>query len=162
MAEFETTPNYGLKIFGDDQTTLTFKEFRQMLAGANTDNTTITEQSNMQKIDTVLKQCSVAIDINRISSRNYTEEQIAAFKTLNDELIKAVEDGSLIIGGDNGKAMEFRDGTQISYLSDGVFTVNGVEVDYIRIVDYILKHNLSNGHLQISFKPKLKSIGGVV
>lgn len=154
MAEFETTQNYGLKLFGDDQTSLTFQEFRQIMAGANSDNSLITDPSNMQKIDTVLKQCSVAIDNNLSSSKNYTEEQIAAFKILNDELIKSVNDENIIIGGENGKPIEFRDGSQISYLSDGVFLVNGVEVNYIRIVDYILKYNTSNGHLQISFKPK--------
>lgn len=159
MAEFETTQNYGLSIFSDDQTNLTFKEFRQMIAGANTTDSTITELSNMQKIDNLLKQCSVAIDNNLISAKNYTEEQIAAFKTLNDELIKSISDGNLIIGGENGKPIEFRDGTQISYLSDGVFVVNGVEVNYIRIVDYILKYNSSNKHLQISYKPKVT--GGV-
>lgn len=159
MAEFETTQNYGLKLFGDDQTSLTFKEFRQIMAGANSDSTVVTELSNMQKVDNVLKQCATAIDNNLISSKNYTEEQIAAFKLLNDELIKATEDGNLVIGGENGTPIRFNDGAQISYLSDGVFSVNGIEVDYIRIVDYILKYNPTNGHLQISFKPKAN--GGV-
>lgn len=151
MAEIEKTQNYGLSIFSDEQTSLDFLEFRQMLAGANETEDTF---SNMQKIDAVLKQCATAIDDNLISAKNYTEEQIAAFKLLNDELIKAAGDGSMIIGGENGKPMEFRDGTQISYLKDGVFTVNGVEVEYIRIVDYMLRYNSSNGHLQISYKPK--------
>lgn len=157
MAEIEKTQNYGLNIFGDEQTNLTFKEFRQMLAGANASES---DFSNMQKIDAILKQCAVAIDDNLISAKNYTEEQITAFKTVNDELIKSLSDGSLVLGGENGKPIEFRDGTQISYLKDGVFAVNGVEVDYIRIVDYMLRFNPSNRHLQISYKPKVT--GGVV
>lgn len=156
MAEIEKTINYGFNIFGDEQTDLTFKELRQMLAGANE---TEDDFSNMQKIDAVLKQCSTAIEDYHSSANAYTDEQIAAFKLLNDELIKSTDDGNLVVGGENGKPLEFRDGTQVSYLKDGVFTVNGVEVDYIRIVDYLLKYNSSNGHLQISYKPK--NTGGV-
>ena len=155
MAEIETTQNYGLNIFSDEQTTLTFKEFRQLLAGANSAETGL---SNMQKIDSILKQCAIAIDDNLISAKNYSEEQVAAFKLLNDELIKSTSNGNMIIGGENGKPIEFRDGTQISYLGDGIFTVNGVEVNYVRIVDYMLKYNPLNKHLQITYKPKA---GGV-
>ena len=157
MAEIEKTQNYGLNIFSDEQTDLTFKEFRQMLAGANANES---DFSNMQKIDAILKQCAVAIDNNLISAKNYTEEQITAFKTVNNELIKSLSDGSLVLGGESGKPIEFRDGTQISYLKDGVFVVNGIEVDYIRIADYMLKFNSSNRHLQISYKPKVT--GGVI
>lgn len=157
MAEFEKTQNYGLDILGEEQTSLTFKEFRQMIAGANDQE----NPSNMQKIDTILKQCATAIDDNLISSRNYTEEQIAAFKTLNDELIKSTEDDEIIIGGEEGKPIEFRDGSQVSYLQDGVFTVNGVEVDYLRIMDYLFEckefEDEETGsvvtHLQLSYKP---------
>lgn len=151
MAEIEKTQNYGLKIFNDTQTSLTFKEFRRALAGVGTSEA---DYSNMQKIDAVLKQCATAIRDNLLSANNYTEEQIAAFKELNDELIKANEDGSLSIGGEDGKPIEFNDGSKVSYLKDGVFTVGGVEVDYIRIVDYLLKYNASNKHLQLSYRPK--------
>jgi len=157
MAEINKTVNYGFNIFGDDQTSLTFKEFRKLLAGTGN---TEAEFSNMQKIDAVLKQYATAINDNLLSSKNYTEEQIAAFKLINDELIKSNEDGNLIIGGEKGKPIEFRDGSTVSYLGNGVFTVNGVEVDYVRIVDYILKFNPTNGHLQISYKPK--NTGGVI
>ena len=151
MAEIEKTQNYGFHIFDETQTSLTFKEFRQMLAGIGA---TEDDYSNMQKIDAVLKQCATAINDNLLAAKNYTEEQIAAFKAITDELIKENDDGSLVIGGEDGKPIEFNDGSQISYLKDSVFTVNGVEVDYIRIVDYLLKYNANNGHLQISYRPK--------
>lgn len=156
MAEIEKTQNYGLNIFSDEQTTLTFKEFRQLLAGANSAETGL---SNMQKIDSILKQYANAIDNTLSAAKNYSEEQVAAFKLLNDELIKSTNGGNLIVGGEDGKPIEFRDGTQISYLGNGIFTVNGVEVDYIRIVDYMIRYNPSNKHLQITYKPKT---GGVI
>lgn len=151
MAAIEKTQNYGLNIFSDEQTSLTFKEFRQMLAGIGASDA---EYSNMQKIDAILKQCSTSIDENLAAAKNYTEEQIATFKKANDEIIKALEDGSLVIGGEEGRPIEFHDGSQASYLKNGIFTVGGVEAGYLRIVDYILKYNHSNGHLQISYKPK--------
>lgn len=150
MAEIDKTENYGLKIFSDEQTTLTFSEFRKMIAGIGESED---DYSNMQKIDAVLKQCSDTIISYLQAANNYTDERIATFETLND-------DGSLVIGGEDGRPIEFHDGTQISYLKNGVFTVNGIEVDYIRIVDYLLKYNSSNGHLQISRKPKFT--GGVL
>ena len=58
MAEIEKTQNYGLNIFDDTQTTLTFKEFRKLLAGIGL---TEDDYSNMQKIDAVLKKCEVSI-----------------------------------------------------------------------------------------------------
>ena len=150
MAEIEKTPNYGLNIFDDTQTTLTFKEFRKLLAGIGL---TEDDYSNMQKIDAVLKKCEVSIQNNLDASKNYTEEQIAAFKALNDKIIKDVENGNLVIGEESNKPIEFHDGAQISYLKDGVFIVNGIEVNYIRIVDYLLRFNPQNGHLQISYNP---------
>lgn len=155
MSEIEKTTNYGLNIFSDEQTTLTFKEFRQLLAGIGL---TTEDYSNMQKIDALFKQNEIAIAENLDASKNYTEEQLAAFKRLNEEIIKATDD-KISIGGDDGKPIEFNDGTQISYLKDGIFSVNGVEVDYIRIRDYVIRFNESNGHLQISYKPKT---GGVI
>ena len=151
MAEIEKTQNYGLNIFNETQTSLTFKEFRQMLAGIGA---TEEDFSNMQKIDAILKQCATAIDDNLLASQNYTEEQIAAFKAVTDELIKATEDGGLSIGGENGKPIEFNDGTQISRLENGTFIVDGIEVNSIRFVDYLLKYNSNNGHLQLSYRPK--------
>lgn len=151
MAEIETTQNYGLKIFDETQTSLTFKEFRQMLAGIG-----VTEEdfSNMQKIDALLKQCATAIDDNLLASKNYTEEQIAAFKAITDQLIKSNEDGGITIGGENGGPIDFNDGTQISRLENGTFIVDGIEVNSIRFVDYLLRFNPSNRHLQLSYKPK--------
>ena len=85
MAEQEKTKNYGLTIFADAQTNLTFKEFRKIIAGIGTDEASY---SDMQKIDAVLKQCSVSIAENLDAAKNYTEEQLAQFKKVNDELIK--------------------------------------------------------------------------
>lgn len=157
MAEQEKTKNYGLTIFADTQTDLTFKEFRKILAGIGTDEASY---SDIQKIDAVLKQCSVSIAENLDAAKNYTEEQLAQFKKANDELIKATDDGKLIIGGESGKPIDFNDGTSISTLKDGVFTVNGVEVNFARFGDYMLKYNAINNHLQLSYKPKVELEGG--
>lgn len=157
MAEQEKTTNYGLTIFADTQTDLTFKEFRRILAGVGTDESSY---SDIQKIDAVLKQCSVSIAENLDAAKNYTEEQLAQFKKANDELIKGTEDGKLVIGGESGKPIDFNDGTSISTLKDGVFTVNGVEVSFARFGDYMLKYNAINKHLQLSYKPKVELEGG--
>ena len=157
MAEQEKTKNYGLTIFADTQTDLTFKEFRRILAGIGTDEASY---SDMQKIDAVLKQCSVSIAENLDAAKNYTEELLAQFKKANDELIKSTDDGKLVIGGENGKPIDFNDGTSISTLKDGVFTVNGVEVNFARFGDYMLKYNAINKHLQLSYKPKAELEGG--
>lgn len=157
MAEIDKTTNYGLTIFDDTQTTLTFKEWRNKLAGIGS---TEEDYSNMQIIDKLLKQAETSISENLAAAKNYAEEQIALFKKENEDLIKNTE-GTLIIGGESGKSMEFRDGSKVSYLKDGVFTVGGVETDYVRFVDYVLRYNSNNKHLQLSYKPKSEENGGV-
>lgn len=156
MAEQEKTTNYGLTIFSDTQTDLTFKEFRKILAGIGSDESSY---SDIQKIDAVLKQCSTSIAENLDTAKNYTEEQIAQFKKVTDDLIKNTDDGKLVLGGENGKPITFNDGTSISTLQDGIFTVNGVEVSFARFGDYMLKYNSINKHLQLSYKPKAELEG---
>ena len=56
--------------------------------------------------------------------------------------------------------IDFNDGTSISTLKDGTFTVNGVEVNFARFGDYMLKYNAINKHLQLSYKPKVELEGG--
>ena len=157
MAEQEKTTNYGLTIFDDIQTSLTFKEYRKILSGIGTDESTY---SNMQIIDHVLKQCDTSIQENLAAAKNYTEELIAQFKKESEDIIKGTDDGKVVIGGEDGKPIDFNDGAYISHLQDGVFTVRGVETDYIRIVDYVLKYNSNNKHLQLSYKPKEDTTGG--
>lgn len=158
MAEISKTTNYGLTIFDDAQTNLTFKEWRNYLAGVGASED---DYSNMQIIDKLLKQADTSIKENLLAAKNYAEEQIALFKKENEDLIKNTE-GTLIIGGESGKQMEFRDGAKTAYLKDGVFTVGGVETEFVRIVDYLLKYNSNNKHLQLSYKPKVDSTNGGV
>lgn len=155
MAE---TKNYQLNIFEDDQDTLTFKEFRQLLAGT-------LDTSNMQKIDSLFGEMRDSIqeiigteDTDGIIAHQI-KEAIASFKKDNDQLISKDDDGLHIGGqGNEGAPIDFNDGTSISHLENGTFAVNGVETSQIRMGDYVAKFNSNNKHLQISYKTKPKGV----
>lgn len=139
-----TTTNYGLHTFSDAEANITFKEFRDLLAGTGTD-------SNMVKIDSWLKQ--LASELQQVSgdAQVLANDAIAAFRR---DLINADND-YLNIGG-IGKPIKFKDGAFESVLSNGTFSVNGIEVDNIRFGAFLLKK--SDDHVQLSYKPKA---GGV-
>lgn len=154
MAEIDKTLNYGLTIFDDAQTSLTFKEWRNYMAGIGADEATY---SNMQKIDALFKKYEKAIDDCLNSSKNYAEELIERLKKENEEVIK--DDGDkIVIGGENGKPIDINDGSQTSHIENGVLTINGVEVSFVRIRDYVLRYNDNNKHLQLSYKPKSEGV----
>jgi len=153
MAETNKTVNYGLNIFGDEQSSMTFKEFRQAIAGIGE---SAEDFSNMQIIDSILKQCAEDIVAVLGASKNYTEEQIAQYKSENETLIKEDEDsGALILGGEDGKPLEIRDETFTSTINKGILTTLGVDLSDlgVRISNYLLSCD-DDDHLQLSYSPK--------
>lgn len=152
------TKNYQLNIFEEEQSDLTFKEFRQLLAGTES-------SSNMQKIDTLLGEMRDIVqeiigneDTDGIINHQI-KEALSEFEDKYSETIFKDDDGIYIGGqGESGRPIDFNDGTQISQLKNGIFTVNGVKVDQLRCGDYVAKYNANNKHLQISYQ---ETNGGV-
>ena len=80
MTETAKTQNYQLSIFDDTQTTLTFKEFRELLAG---NGATTADFSNMQKIDSLLKKCETDIAAAILEAKGYTDDLEATMASVN-------------------------------------------------------------------------------
>ena len=149
MAEIDKTKHYGLTIFNSTQSTLTFSEFRKLIAGIGSSED---DRSNMELIDDYLNQLKIEIDNNFSSSKIYTNNAIEDFGQELDQIIN--NDGNnLTIGNGTRTPIVFNDGTQETYLSNGTLTVNKIKTEETRYNDYIIKRNLSNGHLQSAYKP---------
>ena len=76
MAEIDKTKHYGLTIFNSTQSTLTFSEFRKLIAGIGSSED---DRSNMELIDDYLNQLKIEIDNNFSSSKIYTNNAIEDF-----------------------------------------------------------------------------------
>lgn len=152
MSGTNMTTHYGLTIFEDEQTDLTFKEFRTMLAG---NGATEDEYSNMQKIDDIINQLAEKIDGHFESTENYIEEQIANYDDEIGKIIDESPDGYVVIGNnpDGNLPIQFNDGNSVSTLENGNFSVEKVTTYETVYGDYVQRYNPANKHLQILYRP---------
>lgn len=149
MAEINKTKHYGLTIFDKTQTTLTFADFRKLLAGTAENED---DRSNMELIDDYLNQLKIDIDSNFNASKKYSEDVVLKLEQDLKEIVKNNGE-KIIIGSDNGLPVEINDGIGISSFADGMFNTEKITVNESRFGDYLLRRNMSNEHFQILYKP---------
>lgn len=150
----EKTAHYNLTVFDEEQSTLTFKEWRQAVAGNGTAADS-SDFSDMQKIDALLFELATSIENGIQGMQNFTNDAIAKLKNDSEDTIANNEAG-ILVGGKDGSPISFNDGVEISKLENGTLTVNSVEVDHIRIKNYVIRHNAGNDHLQFIYKQRVE------
>ena len=141
----------GLLFLDEDKiSTMTFQEFRQLLTGNTPAN-----PSNMQLIASWLASLKSEIQTVSDDTTGIIQDELDNFKNTLSDLIRN-DDDSITIGDSSAGSypINFDDGTYISQLKNGIFSVGGIEVDNIRLKDYVLKYNNNNKHLQLPYKPE--------
>lgn len=154
----EKTAHYDLTVFDEEQSTLTFKEWRQAVAGNGT-AADGSDFSDIQKIDALLFELATSIENGISGMQNFTDDAIAKLKEESANTI-ANSGSDILIGGETGAPISFNDGVEISKLENGTFKLNGVEVDHIKIKNYLIKYNNGNDHLQFVYRQNTEG-GGI-
>lgn len=156
----QKTPNK-LDVFEAVDSTLSFKEWRDKMA-AKTEETTIEDDSNMEKIDRLFTDFVNSLKAADGEVKAYADTLIEALKKESADLINKDENGNIIIGqgSENGSGVIFNDGLGSS-LINGILQVVAVETkDYIRLPNYVFREVDVDGipHMRISYSPKLEEV----
>lgn len=135
------TLNYNLTIYPTEETAITFKAWRNSIAGTVSD-------SNMQIIDSVLKRIEEKAEDLTVTANVYTDHQMQELKDLLNDYYLTSGD-NIVIGGVQGFPIEFNDGSQISKLKNGIFSTKG-----IRLGNYLIRYTSEDDHLKVSYSPE--------
>lgn len=153
--------SHGINVFEELDSSLSFKEFRDILAALTQEESE--NPSDMEIINDLFTEYVELAKSSAGDAKAYAEQAVDELQKTMDSLINKDSDGNIVIGGgsENGSNVIINDGLGTQIIN-GILTVLGVQAnDFYRTKNYVIKEMDVSGvpHLRISYSPKLNEDG---